>query len=318
MKRTISGIMLMLLLTSLSAFAFNIRRVVATTSTLSVKPPTIIDPSLTPDNTLIINCSVENVIDLFVWQIKLFFDPITLNCTGAWYPSDHVFVGKTFVPVVPIIDNSVGYVLYGCSLMGAVAGFEGGGTLCQIEFDVKSIGKSGFNYSEPYGEDTYILDSNLDEISAEMENGYFSNVPAPPIEYTLTITSAVGGTTDPSPDTYTYAEGTAVVVTAIPDAGYYFDHWELDGVNYIITPITVTMNANHTLHVVFTTEPPPEIIGDINGDGKVDMKDIGIAGKAFGSYPEHQNWNADADVNLNQKVDLIDIALIARNFGRTL
>lgn len=70
--------------------------------------------------------------------------------------------------------------------------------------------------------------------------------------YTLTITATVGGTTDPAPGSYTYATGTVVNVTAIPDAGYYFDHWDLDGVNVGATnSISVTMNQDHSLHAVF-------------------------------------------------------------------
>jgi hypothetical protein len=58
------------------------------------------------------------------------------------------------------------------------------------------------------------------------------------------------------------------------------------------------------------------ILGDINGDNKVDLQDIGIAARAFGSYPNHQWWNQDADINSDDKIDLRDIALVAKNFGR--
>ena len=59
------------------------------------------------------------------------------------------------------------------------------------------------------------------------------------------------------------------------------------------------------------------LFGDMNGDNKVDMKDVGAAALAFGSYPEHARWNSLADLNKDNKVDMVDIALIARNFGRT-
>jgi parallel beta-helix repeat protein len=57
--------------------------------------------------------------------------------------------------------------------------------------------------------------------------------------------------------------------------------------------------------------------GDLNMDGKVDMKDISIAAKAFGSYPEHPRWNPIADENEDNKIDIFDIALTCRNFGKT-
>jgi hypothetical protein len=53
---------------------------------------------------------------------------------------------------------------------------------------------------------------------------------------------------------------------------------------------------------------------DINGDGVVDMKDIGIAARAFGTSPDDPRWNLLADVNGDGKIDLRDIALIAQHF----
>jgi hypothetical protein len=60
------------------------------------------------------------------------------------------------------------------------------------------------------------------------------------------------------------------------------------------------------------TPTPP---GDINRDGKVDMKDVAIAAMAFGSYAGHPRWNSIADENEDGKIDMRDIAVICRNFG---
>jgi len=68
----------------------------------------------------------------------------------------------------------------------------------------------------------------------------------------LMITVTAGGTTDPSPGTYTYPAGTIVEVTAIPDAGYGFDHWVLDGSPVgSVNPISFTMNRDLSLEAVF-------------------------------------------------------------------
>jgi cell wall-associated NlpC family hydrolase len=74
--------------------------------------------------------------------------------------------------------------------------------------------------------------------------------------YSLTISTSTGGTTNPSPGTYSYQAGTVVTVTAIPDANYKLDHWELDGNNIgSANPISITMNTNHNLHAVFIYSP---------------------------------------------------------------
>ena len=59
---------------------------------------------------------------------------------------------------------------------------------------------------------------------------------------------------------------------------------------------------------------------DIYFDNKVDMKDIGVAVKAFGSTPGAPNWNFHADVAQSlgdRKVDMKDIGYVVSKFGWT-
>ena len=77
--------------------------------------------------------------------------------------------------------------------------------------------------------------------------------------YKLTITTTSGGTTTPSPGTHTYANATIVEVTAIPDVGYSFDYWLLDGEVRTENPITIIMDSNYTLEAHFIDDIPPEI-----------------------------------------------------------
>jgi parallel beta-helix repeat protein len=85
--------------------------------------------------------------------------------------------------------------------------------------------------------------------------------PAP--YYELTISTTPGGTTDPTPGTYTYVNGTTVSVTAIPNTGFSFDHWLLDGEKRTENPITIIMDTNYTLVAYFTDDIPPEISNPI-------------------------------------------------------
>jgi len=58
------------------------------------------------------------------------------------------------------------------------------------------------------------------------------------------------------------------------------------------------------------------LLGDLNGDNKVDVRDVSIVALAFGSYPGHARWNPVADVNKDRKIDVRDVALVAKNFGK--
>jgi len=60
-----------------------------------------------------------------------------------------------------------------------------------------------------------------------------------------------------------------------------------------------------------------KMLGDVNGDSKIDIKDIATAAAAFGCFPGHERWNPDADINQDNKLDIKDLVLIASHFGET-
>lgn len=195
--------------------------------------------TVSADEVFTVNVTVVGVADLYAWQAKLSFDNSVLNCTGAWYPEDHVFDGKEFVSVEPVIDNTEGYVLHGCCLLGEEETFNGDGTLFQIEFKAFSGGKTLLELSEiiPGGGDTFLLDHNGQDILIGKFDGY-----------------------------------------VMVEGGMYCD---------------------------------------LDNDGKVDIQDLAVAARAFGSYLGHPRWNPIADINRDDKVNIIDLVLIAKNFGKT-
>jgi hypothetical protein len=60
-----------------------------------------------------------------------------------------------------------------------------------------------------------------------------------------------------------------------------------------------------------------KVAGDLNADGRVDMKDVAIVAKTFGARPGDNLWNQTADINQDNKVDMKDISIVAREFGMT-
>jgi len=98
-----------------------------------------------------------------------------------------------------------------------------------------------------------------------------TNVDLGPSTYYLAITSTAGGTTSPLPGTYNYTEGSSHNVTAISNSGYSFDYWLLDGEEERTeNPITIIMNANHTLEAVYFAVDitPPNITNVIQNPPK--------------------------------------------------
>jgi len=80
--------------------------------------------------------------------------------------------------------------------------------------------------------------------------------------------------------------------------------------------ITCTLtNATVITHAAGTF--PNDIPGDINGDGKVNLSDLVLFAKAYGSKPGDPNWNPAADINGHGKVDLSDLVTLAQHYGQT-
>jgi len=74
-----------------------------------------------------------------------------------------------------------------------------------------------------------------------------------PVTYYLTIESATGGSCNLTVGEHSYLQGTTVYVKAIPDTGYSFANWTLDGGDGgSDNPTSVSMTANHTLTPAFT------------------------------------------------------------------
>jgi parallel beta-helix repeat protein len=100
------------------------------------------------------------------------------------------------------------------------------------------------------------IDGNRDGTAIVDMGAYEYNLPPTPT-YSIVITAVLSGTTNPAPGIYTYPGNSQLQVTAIPNSGYLFDHWELDSVNAgSANPHAVLMEKNHVLKAVFTPTPP--------------------------------------------------------------
>jgi len=84
--------------------------------------------------------------------------------------------------------------------------------------------------------------------------------------------------------------------------------------DYLVT--LSVMDAQGSIGSTTKTVKVTSLLGDLNGDGKVDIKDIAIVAKAFGSTPGSPTWNPIADVDGNGKVEIKDIAIVAKQYGQ--
>jgi hypothetical protein len=118
---------------------------------------------------------------------------------------------------------------------------------------------------------------------------------------TLTIQTGTGGTTNPTPGTYTYDRGSSVSVTAVADNRYRLKNWSGDA-SGSSNPVTVTLDSNKTVKANFQRiiYPPANVVGQ-----KVLNRSLGQA-----EYINVITWEANSnnsDLNIvNYKIYQID------------
>jgi hypothetical protein len=95
------------------------------------------------------------------------------------------------------------------------------------------------------------------------------------------------------------------------------------------TPI-INSTINFTLHVFNTTGGASidheaingnytyrPVQGDVNTDGKVDLVDLGTEALVFGTRSSDPAWKPELDLNGDGTINILDIILVARNYGGT-
>ncbi len=143
---------------------------------------------------------------------------------------------------------------------------------------------------------------------------------------TTDINSNTPGVTDPNSWTGNYFTGIPVTVSAVPQKGYVFDHWE--GVTGSSDTVTFTHTGNISITAVFKKDtaiptptttpkntPTPVITIDVNHDGVVNMSDIMIVARAFNSTKGDSRYVSEYDLNSDGAINMVDIMRIAAKFN---
>lgn len=133
------------------------------------------------------------------------------------------------------------------------------------------------------------------------------------IEYTVEILSAIGGTTNPAPGKYNYSENVEIIIEAIPDEGFKFDHWIINGTVYYDNPVTITVVGNTIVQPVFaekvkynvtintteggTTSPEPGTY-QYHEDTEVNIQALPDSGYVF------DYWEIDGEISYNNPITI--------------
>jgi len=131
-----------------------------------------IDPAeatANPGESFTINVNVQDIVDLYSYQVQVNFDPNVLEATGAqegpFLPEGTTSPdGTYFVPPVIEDDN----IFLACVTLGRYPGVSGSGTLFNVTFNVLDAGTSDLDFSE-----MMFLNSTGADITFDIAGGYF-------------------------------------------------------------------------------------------------------------------------------------------------
>lgn len=82
---------------------------------------------------------------------------------------------------------------------------------------------------------------------------------------------------------------------------------------------TICLNITDSkgLSNVATAQITVNLLGDINCDGRVDIQDLYYVAHSFGSSLGDERWRAECDLNHDQVINIIDVNIVAKAYGKT-
>jgi hypothetical protein len=203
-------------------------------------------------------------------------------------------------------------------------------TLAMIFFQVTNSGESILDLH-----DTKLTDPSGIEIPHSVSDGYIKifrhdvaiiDVVASTNATYINVTAENQGDIAESFNVSAYYDahliGTTIVASLAPGANVTLGFvWDTYGVapchRYNITgkASIVPYETDVADNVMVDGSVKVKMVGDLNGDGIIDIFDVVAVGLAFGSKPGDPNWNEDADIVEDNLIDIFDLVYIGIHFG---
>ena len=81
-------------------------------------------------------------------------------------------------------------------------------------------------------------------------------------------------------------------------------------------------NYSATIDIGFLSDTPVVLTlryyTDLNGDSKINIVDLFVVAKAFGTKEGDPNYNSIADIDNNNEINIVDLYEVARDYGKTV
>jgi hypothetical protein len=302
-----------------------------------VNPPKIIDPTLVPPKTFTVDINLYNIENMYGYEFNLTFNKNVLTCLSL---NVHDVLNETNYSTDYIISNTKGFVWVKVTYYPPakpMTSYENI-TLVTITFRVKSMGVSPLDLH-----DTVLVNPENQAIPHEVYDGLFVSLIRdvavmdikPEMNYAyqgwiikINVTVANKGNLTETFEVKAYYDdtliGTLTVSNLTPNENLTITfYWDTKGLspchNYTISaeatlvPYELNIGDNYLQKGWVKIK----LMGDIDGNGTVDLYDAVLLSDAAGSYEGHARWNPEADLDRNKYIDIFDAVILSINSGKS-
>lgn len=302
---------------------------------LYLSPSLIADPTITPPAIVAVNVSIFNVTNMAYCEFNLSYTP------GIFYVVE--LAKQSVQGQIPSmyyeIEDYLGYVFVKLSYGTPITVSENA-TLLILNFAVIDYGITPLSFH-----DGIMKDGDSNNIPFTTEDGLLAiikhdiavtNVVSLPSEtyvgriVQVTVTLDNFGNVPENFATTIYADGNNITTLDIlnlqpAETRIIAYDWNTTSLAASNTPYAIKAEAeimpyetNTTNNVYADGNVKLKLVGDVNGDGTVNIDDLIAWDAAYGSIQGDPNWNAQADINGDAVVDNLDGYLILQNYHSTL
>jgi parallel beta-helix repeat protein len=194
---------------------------------------------------------------------------------------------------------------------------SGSDGIMDTAYTIDANNQDNYPLTKPYGGYHDIGVTNITASKTIVGQGYKSIISTKIINYginteTFSITAYANTTViDQKQITLTSRNSTTATFTW-NTTGFAKGNYTISAYAWPVSGETDTGDNALTDGVVYVGVP-----GDVDANHKVEIKDILLLAKAYGTNPQSPNWNPNLDVNGDDKVDIKDILIAAKNYGKT-
>ncbi len=302
---------------------------------LYVDPPKIEDPTILPSDTITIRIMLSSVTNMKNCTFNFTFSPDMLSVLGII----ELKVQDQYPQTKMDVNSDAGYFWVSLSYKNAVT-INTDTALIEIEFYVRDFGITSLHFQS-----SELLDNAGQPIPHETSDGlvmiFMRNIVVKEISLPygetyvgriipINVTALNDGTI---PENFTIS---LFYDTTIIEAKDVIDlqpkenitlifNWNTGFVAPRMTPYTIKAEASILPYETNTTDNTLidgtiklKIVGDVNGDGTVDINDLIAWDQAYGTHAGEPNWNEQADINVDNIVDEADASLILEHYREHL